>query len=322
MKTFATYGDLGDILYLCPCMKLVAEESGEPVTLYARNGLRLHDPITERIPLFRRLLETQDYIDAVLPWDGEEVDYDACLFRNLGLPFGETLAGLQAKWLGLTPDFSRPWLKVTPDYWGTITVNRTLRYPNVFFPWAGLVEAFGPHMLFLGLPEEYADFIRSFGKISYLPTLNLFKAAEVIAASELFIGNQSCCFAIAEGLKHRSIQATDLEHPDCIFPRENAIHCHDGALDFTFNGRHFTSRSGFLLRAHPNETPAGGWSVTVGKFHANAYAFELVIQEIKSKLQAHGEEVPGGLRDLIIEQNSQGFQDHPVTRLLANSLAH
>jgi hypothetical protein len=317
MKTFATYGDLGDIIYLCPCMKLVAEETGEPVILYCKNGLRLNDPLSERIPLFSRLLETQDYIEVVLIWEGETIDYDASLFRDGGLPFGQSLASLQAKWLGLNPDLSKPWLKVKPDEWGAIVVNRTARYRNHYFPWASLVETFGSQLMFIGLPEEYRDFCQNFGKISYLPTLNLFKAAEVIAGSKLFIGNQSSCYAIAEGLKHRTIQETDLEHPDCIFPRGNAIYCHDGALDFTFNHKAFKSKSGFLIRAHPNETPAGGWSVTVGEHSANTYGFELLIQEIGEKLRIHGEEVPKNLRSLIIEQNSTGFQDHPVTRLLA-----
>jgi hypothetical protein len=317
---FATYGDLGDMSFpsLAPT-KLVAQETGEPVDLYCKDGLRPSDPLTERIGLFRRLLETQDYIGSVWPWVGETIDYDASFFRDGGLPFGQSLASLQAKWLGLTPDLSKPWLKVPPDEWGAIVVNRTARYRNHYFPWASLVETFGSQLMFIGLPEEYKDFCQNFGKISYLPTLNLYKAAEVIAGSKLFIGNQSSCYAIAEGLKHRSIQETDLEHPDCVFPRENAIYCHDGALDFTFNGKAFKSKSGFLVRAHLNETPANGWSVTIGEHTASSYSFNLVVDYITTKLKSAGVEVPKDLKQLIIEQNSTGFQDHPVTRLLANA---
>ena len=37
---FATYGDLGDIIYLCPSMSLVSAREGAPVTLFAKDGLR------------------------------------------------------------------------------------------------------------------------------------------------------------------------------------------------------------------------------------------------------------------------------------------
>lgn len=305
---------MGDILYLCPSMKLVAEETGSPVVLYCRNGLRPHDPITERLVLIRRLLQSQDYIEAVRAWDGEEVDYDACFFRDDGLPFGETLARRQALWLKLSPDFTQPWLKVTPDPWSPIVINRTARYNNSFFPWRELVEAFRHEMLFLGHPQEYQSFCDLYGTIGYLPTTDLFEAAKVIAGSELFIGNQSSCNAIAEGLKHRLIQETDLSSPDCIYPRENAIHCHNGELDFTACGRHFTSKNRMFVRAHRNETPPGGWQVTIGEHRANSYALDPLVAEITRKLP----EVPANLLELIIEQNSTAHLDHPVARLKAS----
>ena len=321
--TFSTYGDMGDIIYLLPTMRLVAQQSGEPVTLYAKDGLRLHDPLTARIPLFKGLLEAQDYIEAVLPWAGE-VDYDTTLWREIGYPYGVTLATLQAAWLRLNPDLRTPWLDVSAasNYEGKIIINRSPRYHNAFFPWAQLVEAFGSRMLFIGLESEHEAFCRECGKVTYLPTSNLLRAARVIAGSELFIGNQSSCYAIAEGLKHASIQETSLSTPDCIYPRSNATYCHDGALDFSFGGQRFQSKSRLLLRAHPNETPPKGWKVTIGEHSANSYAFALVVQEITAKLKRHGARVPKNLADLIIEQNSTGVQDHPVTQLVHPGIEH
>jgi hypothetical protein len=309
---------MGDIIYLMPTMRLVALESG-PVTLYAKDGLRSHDPLTTRIPLFKGLLEAQDYIEAVLPWNEEAtIDYDTCLWREIGYPYGVTLATLQAAWLRLNPDLHTPWLDVSTasNYAGKIIINRSPRYHNDFFPWAKLVEAFGSRMLFIGLESEHEAFCRECGRIAYQPTRNLLEAARAIAGSELFIGNQSSCYAIAEGLKHDSIQETSLSTPDCIYRRPNATFCHDGALDFSFGGQRFQSKSRFLLRAHPNETPPTGWKVTIGEHSANSYAFALVVQEITAKLKKHGARVPKNLHDLIIEQSSTGVQDHPVTHLL------
>jgi len=102
-SSFCSYGDLGDILYLCPSMKLVAGNDGHPVTLYAKNGLREHDPFTAKIPLIESLLLEQDYVEAVLPFEEQVINHDASLFRDRGHPFGVTLASLQAQWLVRRP---------------------------------------------------------------------------------------------------------------------------------------------------------------------------------------------------------------------------
>jgi hypothetical protein len=316
---FATYGDLGDIIYLCPSMSLVSAREGAPVTLFAKDGLRPGDPITARIPVIAPLLESQPYIKAVLPYAGEPVTHDACFFRDDGLPFGETLATRQAQWLKLDPDLTQPWLYVTlePYTSGCIVINRSARYHNHFFPWRELVETFGSKMVFIGTPGEHVDFCRFFGHVGYFPTKSLLEAAQAIAGSELFIGNQSSCNAIAEGLKHRLIQETDLNSPDCIYPRRDAIHCHNGELDFHACGQHFASKNRLYVRAHINESPPGGWSVTVGEHHANSYAFELTISQITEKLQRAGISIPQNLREMMIEQNSTEHLDHPVSRLKA-----
>ena len=323
--TSASYGDLGDVIFLCPCMKLIAEQSGSPVILYCRDGLRPWDPFTAKIPILAPLLESQDYIEAILPWNGETVDYDTCFWRDMGYPYGVTLGDLQAQWLRINPDFSHPWLKIskeTPlETIDKIVINRSARYHNPFFPWKELVTTFAREMLFIGLRSEHEAFEKEFGRVEYLPTETLLEAAQAIAGSELFIGNQSSCGAIAEGLKHNSIQETSLSTPDCIYPRANAVHCHDGALDFILLDQHFTSKNKLLVRAHLNETPPGGWSVTIGEHKANSYAFNLTLEEISSKLRKAGVEVPKNLKDVIIEQNSTTHIDHPVARLKAQLYA-
>ena len=299
-------------------MKLMAEVTGNPVTLYARDGLRLWDPFTARLPLFAPLLENQDYIEAVLPWNKEAVDYDTCFFRDDGLPFGETLAARQAQWLRMSPDLRNPWLKTYKRLRSApIIINRSSRYHNHFFPWRELVEAFAKDMAFIGHPNEHEAFRQEFGYVRYLPTETLLEAAEAIAESELFIGNQSSCCAIAEGLKHDLIQETDLSSPDCIYPRPNATHCHNGELDFTACGKRFTSKNRMFVRAHLNETPPGGWRIKIGEHEANSYGLNLALDEITDKLRRAGMEAPKNLKEIIIEQNSVAHLNHPVARLKA-----
>jgi hypothetical protein len=39
----------------------------------------------------------------------------------------------------------------------------------------------------------------------------------------LFVGNQSCPYAIAEGMKHPSILGVEPGAPDCLFYREDCL---------------------------------------------------------------------------------------------------
>ena len=300
-------------------MKVVADMTGERVVLYCRDGLRPHDPFTPRIPGIAPLLKAQNYIEAVLPWDGQVVDYDCCHFRRAGHPFGVTLCQLQADWLHLTPDFENPWLTVRgapKEYQGyakeKIVIARSPRYQNWHFPWGRLVEKFRKHLLFIGNQQEHIDFCDNFGHVQYLPTPDLLVLAQVISDCKLFIGNQSSPFAICEGLKHNCIQETSLESPDCIYRRPNAQHIYDGGLYFELFGHRFASQPfKVVARAHLGETPPGGWRVKIDGHTVQSYALESVLQQIQLKLLADGKPVPKDLYELIITQSSVDMPPPP-----------
>jgi hypothetical protein len=313
--SFGTYGDLGDVIYLMPCMQLMPR----PVILYLRDGLRPEDPFTAKLPTLAPLLLAQDYVAEVKPWNGEPIDHDASFFRDAGLAYGATLAHLQAQWLGLNPTFSRPWITVKPRREAAIVVHRSPRYQNMFFPWRELVAEFGSEMIMVGVPHEHEDFVEKYEHIPYRPTANLLEVAQLIAGAELFIGNQSCCYAIAEGLKHNSIQETNVGVAvDCIFPRKNGIFCHDGALDTVILGQRFQTESRMIIKPTKIETPPGGWRVKVGPCSAQSYSFDVLMRDIVTKLTASNLKVPANLVDLIIDQSTyKAYLDHPVTRLKA-----
>lgn len=140
----------------------------------------------------------------------------------------------QVTGIGLKVDSSKPWLTVKRDKMkaakssGRVIVNRTSRYNNKRFPWAQIVNFYGPRIAFIGLPHEHQAFCMEFGGVEYFHTKNMKAMAELIAGCALFIGNQSCAFAIAEGLKVDSIQETSMQIPDCIFKRDNVQHVWDG----------------------------------------------------------------------------------------------
>lgn len=127
---------------------------------------------------------------------------------------------------------SSPWLFVekSPESVGKVVINRTFRYRNPSFPWKEVVNFYGDKILFLGMPNEHEDFCNQFGPVPYRKTKDFLEAAQIIAGSSLFIGNQSCAGMIAHGLHHPLISEVALHIPDCIYKRDNAQYCYNGEV--------------------------------------------------------------------------------------------
>lgn len=270
--TISSSGDLGDIVFL---LNLIRQIPGGRHTLALRSSQltkakddekvkRLHDTIAP-LALAQRYIRDVVIIDA-----GTPVDWASEGFRKLGhFRKGETLMHAHlhhlVKSLGLSfQDFhdNTPWLNVVKDTDATdrVVINRTARYRNSQFPWAQVVRHLGSRLLFVGLEDEWRQFCRDFGTVEYHPTASMLEVAQLIAGSQLFIGNQSSANACAEGLKHASIQETCIELPDCVFPRPNAQFVANGVV---------TMPDGTVLRPPPKahgpqerrtmESPPGMW---------------------------------------------------------------
>lgn len=273
MRT-STTGDIGDLVFLLGIIRQIPDG---PHSLCLRYGggtkyktgadidrlLVLIEPLTTKLPYIK---ETK-IIEPTTP-----VDWASERFRDNGLFFapGESLMQAHLNNLitthGIGRDFSldEPWLEVTPSPLtkGRIVINRTERYRNDFFAWGDVVRHYGDRLLFIGLPHEHNQFCAQFGHVEFTPTSNMLETAELIAGSELFIGNQSCANAINEGLKHRSIQETCLWIPDCVFGRANGVFCGFGDCllpDISGSGEHQMKFTLDIKDINPSVVPPGGW---------------------------------------------------------------
>ena len=214
-------GDYGDIIYACPLLKAMAKTRG-PITLHLVPDHRVRSPQTpQTVEWIRPLLERQTYIDSVR-FSSEMVGTDLTRWRNTHRD-GENLAFDQLRDCGYHPSWSYyRWLdnERHSDGIGTIFA-RSPRYHNDKFPWSSLIKK---HKLarFIGLVTEWDAFCQQFGRVEYLPVSNAADMADAIRNCRLFIGNQSLPYAIAEGLKVRTIQETFAASADCVFPRANA----------------------------------------------------------------------------------------------------
>lgn len=236
-KVFSHSGDLGDIIYFLPVMRELG--GGElMITKLRQMPIRTRQNLLEdgKWGVLKRLLESQDYVSKVYPVDSakRKADYNADLFRPLFLRamqerYQESRGVNLVTWQCIPHKIDpvcqeKQWLQVEPNNVAKYVFNRTNRYINPSFPWKEVYEELGKDAVFLGTEEEYTEFTRAIGPLPFMETVDLIEAAQIIRGSECFIGNQSCLYAIAEGMKHDALLEVWLTNPNCLFKRDNVAH--------------------------------------------------------------------------------------------------
>lgn len=225
MKRFLHSGHIGDIIAFLPLMKklggghlVITNHSDTPQLMM--EGFK-YDSL-------KPLLMQQDYISGVsFEKNPKDIDFDVTGFRKY---WGTgTIVEMQAKHFGIEPCIEK-WLEVKPNlhFRGKIVCCRSTRYRNNLFPWKKIVEKFRDRIIFIGVHDEYGDFVNQFGEVHRSLVNNCLEIAQAIAGSDLFIGNQSSPFWIAAGLHHPLIQETCLETPDSIVRYDGANYFIDG----------------------------------------------------------------------------------------------
>lgn len=216
--TFHHSGKLGDIIYALAAMKQFPGS-----TLLLEPSFEFHDPDIE---LLLPLLQAQPYLASAKPFEGEsfEVDLDAFRSHNVNLT---NIADGHLRLVGLPAEVrDEAWLVVDePANLGTrdVVFARSSRNHGPEGFWPECVRLLGFRARFVGTAEEHAAFVSEFGDIPHHPTKDLLELARVIAGCSLFVGNQSCPYAIAEALKKPAIQETFRVTPNCLFFRPDML---------------------------------------------------------------------------------------------------
>lgn len=271
-------GDVGDSVILTGVM---AQIHGGPHKLLLKTSsgtkMKTMQDVSRWLNFVKSLFETQDFIEecrSLTPND--HVDWASGGFRGSGLHSrSASLFEAQLSHLVHVKGFGRKitpllkWLTVEPslESKSRIICARSGRYRNGSFPWREIVQHYGDLLLFIGLRHEYQDFCGEFGMVEYRQTQTALEIAQLIAGSELFIGNQSSPMAIAEGLKHRTIQETSTDPADCIYFRENAQWVDNGDVILpAIGGResiHLRPKGFALTGIMTHTTPPGMWQIEV-----------------------------------------------------------
>ena len=210
-------GNAGDLIYSLPAMRKAAEIKGEKVHLYLRinvpgqyagmnhplgNVQMNHEIAAMLIPL---LVSTEFISQCEITEEPKEVDYNFDLFRKIHNYTGHISQWYFHVYPELTCDLSVPIkfdVKPLPNF--DILLNRTSRYHNPTFDYS-ILKPFQERITFVGLPQEYMVIKAKLPEIKYYEVVNFHQLANTIKGCNLFIGNQSMAFAIAEQMKHPRI---------------------------------------------------------------------------------------------------------------------
>jgi hypothetical protein len=232
MPSFLHGGDLGDVIYALPAIR--AAGGG---VLYLTDQFAGREPLDKaRRKAIIPLLESIDYVEAVRLHKSEPIDYDFTGFRKRYRPTDRNLAEMQLEHFGFGRELAaRPWIdrKAFRDHTEAypLVMHRSGRYHNPIARWDRIAGSFGRDAVFIGFAREYIDFARAFGTLFYRPTGDLLEMARLIAACDIFVGNQSVGFALAQAMHVPSVLEVYPAAPDCHFEREHLYEIINSPID-------------------------------------------------------------------------------------------
>lgn len=224
--TFYHSGDAGDLIAFLPVMRelgggylALGHNSAVPPTFGPRERMT-----PAKVDFLYPLLIKQPYIKKItFKDDFEGAYYDLTAFRTLPWQKDESLTHWQGRYLGLNSVSTAPWLKIdsSRETVGRTVIARSPRYHNHMFRWTKqLAKAKNP--IFIGLPEEHHKFSMSIATFPHRKVKDASEMAQLIAGSNLFIGNQSFPCWLAMGMGHKLIQETWPQCQNSRIERENA----------------------------------------------------------------------------------------------------
>lgn len=224
-------GNVGDVIYALPTIMHLSNLCGKKIKFYlnpvdTRMSITLANVLTP-------LIEHQSYIDSVEIYNGQDIDHDLDLFRHVHVE-SSNLGHMHAKLFDFDFSILSKQSVFIDDSYTTdfdkydIVINRTERYNNPAFPWHYLLtNEYADHSkCFVGTESEYNLFTEQFklNDIAYVKTSDFLQVAWLIKNSKLFIGNCSSPYAIAETMKHTSIQESCTWCLTCLYERPNAYY--------------------------------------------------------------------------------------------------
>lgn len=237
---FKHSANAGDLIYSLPGIRAACRRFNKKARILCGFDLTAkyvaEHPLGDRLftpamfDIVHPLVEGLEFVSSMEHWEHQcEIHYNLDEIRyipdKLGMPHTEIRHWIMMQFPELAGDISEPWIHPpakradAPRY---IAMNLTQRYRNDDINYSFLDKLNIP-ILFMGVPKEHDLAIIQCRKAQYVKTKNFAEVAGVIGNSVLFIGNQSSCFAIAEGMGHPRLLEQDRKATNVIPCTPNGI---------------------------------------------------------------------------------------------------
>lgn len=223
-------GGIGDIIYSLYSLKKICDLCNTKSTIYIKRRNDYNNTV-DNYESLNLLLSIQSYIKEVIPydkslhifeWEGINYNLNFDNFRNVNNLMSKHLIESHLEGINLNPQIFNDWritswleypneIRITEPY---IVINRTLRYRNPNSNWNHVLSKFNNvKKYFIGMQNEYEDFINTFGNVcEYYKTKCLYDATILIKYSDALLCNQSACLTIAQGLNKKVYVEVEPNH--------------------------------------------------------------------------------------------------------------
>jgi len=254
-----TSSPAGDLIGVLPSLRQLYRITGNKIEIYQAlnvvgQGIQGYDqPFKnsngesimmgeEMFKMITPLLKAQEYIQDVLVYRGEIVDYDLDEMRLktfTNQPLGSINRWSFYVFPEMACDLSENWI-ISDKLWSEaynkiVVINFTNRYRNNWINYFFLKQYEG-NLLFVGLPDEHKEFCDKWDlKMPNFQIRDFMGIAMLLNSCKFFMGNASMCYQIAEGLKIPRLLETYQLMPNVIpFGKLGYDAYHQGAMEFYF----------------------------------------------------------------------------------------
>ena len=206
--SFLHSGRLGDLIYSLATIKELAKshkckiyiQINKPVLDYYDHLRKVL--ITKRSgDMIMPLLKKQEFLEDVSIYNGEKIDVNFDLFRDI--PINKSF--YSSRWfshlVGINLNMESTFLSAKPhkSIKNKIIIGRSPRYRNSFLNYKFLKNE--KNIMCIGLKDEYDDLKKDILNLEFYDCNDFLEMAEIIKSCKFYIGNMSLQYIMAEGLK-------------------------------------------------------------------------------------------------------------------------
>ena len=206
--SFLHSGRLGDLIYSLATIKELAKSHKCKIYIQINKPVLDYYDHLRKVLITKRsgdmiipLLKKQEFLEDVSIYNGEKIDVNFDLFRDI--PINKSF--YSSRWfshlVGINLNMESTFLSAKPhkSIKNKIIIGRSPRYRNSFLNYKFLKNE--KNIMCIGLKDEYDDLKKDILNLEFYDCNDFLEMAEIIKSCKFYIGNMSLQYIMAEGLK-------------------------------------------------------------------------------------------------------------------------